>query len=78
MKNDPSGSRDRYHARGTRIVEVSFIVEECSYQEIAKIVDYPVGIVCSRLRRGRRMLHKALCRIVEDQGVIAGLRPDEG
>jgi len=32
--------------------------------------------VRSRLQRGRRMLQKALWRIAEDQGVIAGLSPD--
>ena len=60
-----------------RIVAALYFVEEFSYQEIADMVACPVGTVRSRLHRGRRMLQKALWRIAEDQGVIAGLRSDE-
>jgi RNA polymerase sigma-70 factor (ECF subfamily) len=60
-----------------RIVAALYFVEEFSYQEIADVVDCPVGTVRSRLHRGRRMLQKALWRIAEDQGVIVGLRPDK-
>jgi len=56
-----------------RIVVLSF-VEEFSCQEIADIVSCSVGRVCSRLHRGRRIRQKALWRIAEDQGLIAGLR----
>ncbi len=59
-----------------RIVAALYFVEEFSYQEIADLVACPVGTVRSRLHRGRRMLQKALWRIVEDQGVIAAFRPD--
>ena len=60
-----------------RIVAALYFVEEFSYQEIADIVDCPVGTVRSRLHRGRRMLQKALWSIAQDQGVIAGLHPDK-
>jgi RNA polymerase sigma-70 factor, ECF subfamily len=60
-----------------RIVAALYFVEEFSYQEIADIVACPVGTVRSRLHRGRRMLQQALWRIAEDQGVLAGLRPDK-
>lgn len=60
-----------------RIVAALYFVQELSYQEIADIVACPVGTVRSRLHRGRRMLQKALWRIAENQGVVAGLRPDQ-
>jgi RNA polymerase sigma-70 factor (ECF subfamily) len=57
-----------------RIVCALYFMEEFSYQEIADIVNCPVGTVRSRLHRGRRMLQKALWQVAEDQGIIAELR----
>jgi len=39
-------------------------VEEFSYQEIADILDCPIGTVRSRLNRGRKLLQKALWEYV--------------
>jgi RNA polymerase sigma-70 factor (ECF subfamily) len=58
-----------------RIVAALYFVEEFSYQEIAAMVACPVGTVRSRLHRGRRMLQKALWRIAEERGLLAGLGP---
>lgn len=35
-------------------------VEECTYQEMATILDVPPGTVMSRISRGRRLLHERL------------------
>lgn len=56
-----------------RIVCALYFMEEFSYQEIAAIVNCPVGTVRSRLHRGRRMLQQALWQVAEDQGIIAEL-----
>ena len=57
-----------------RTLAALYVVEEFSDQEIADIVACPVGTVRSRLQRDRRMLQKALWRIVEDQSVVAVFR----
>jgi RNA polymerase sigma-70 factor, ECF subfamily len=57
-----------------RVVSTLYFMEELSYQEIAEIVECPVGTVRSRLHRGRRMLQKALWYVAEQQGIVADLR----
>jgi hypothetical protein len=44
-------------------------MDEFSYQEIAEIIDCPVGTVRSRLHRGRKILQKLLWRVAEEQGI---------
>lgn len=39
-------------------------VEECTYQEVAKALDIPLGTVRSRLFRGRAMIRQSLARYV--------------
>ncbi len=53
------------------VVCALYFVQETSYQEIAEIVDCPVGSVRSRLHRGRRMLQRALWHVAEESGVIS-------
>jgi len=43
-----------------RVVVVLSDVQGCSYQEIAKIIEQPLGTVKSRLSRGRRRLREFL------------------
>ncbi|MEZ5283534.1 MAG: sigma-70 family RNA polymerase sigma factor [Vicinamibacterales bacterium] len=44
-------------------------VEELTYQEIAGVLDVPVGTVMSRIARGRRQLHAALVRARQTAGI---------
>ncbi len=45
-------------------------VQDFSYQEIATMLDIPIGTVMSRLHRGRRALQKALVKFAEERGLI--------
>jgi RNA polymerase sigma-70 factor (ECF subfamily) len=45
-------------------------VEELRYTEIAKILACPVGTVCSRLHRGRKILQQKLSNIATDNGTF--------
>jgi len=47
-------------------------VEEFSYEEIAEIMQCPIGTVMSRLHRGRRLLQKALYSHALAMGIIKG------
>lgn len=48
--------------------------QEMSYQEIATILDIPVGTVRSRLHRARMLLRKRLRRLAQSMGLAASLR----
>jgi RNA polymerase sigma-70 factor (ECF subfamily) len=54
-----------------RIVTVLYFMDEFSYQEIAEIIDCPVGTVRSRLHRSRKTLQKLLWRFAEEQGIVS-------
>jgi RNA polymerase sigma-70 factor (ECF subfamily) len=53
-----------------RVVTAMYLVDEMAYQEIAAVLEIPVGTVRSRLHRGRRLLQKALWRIAADRGLV--------
>ncbi len=55
-----------------RMVAALYFMDEFSYQEIADIIDCPVGTVRSRLHRGRRKLQKSLWRVAQEQGIVVG------
>lgn len=60
-----------------RVVSSLYFMEEFTYQEIAEMVECPLGTVRSRLHRGRKMLQKALWQIAEAQGILADLTSEK-
>lgn len=61
-----------------RMVATLYFMQELSYQEIAEVLDIPVGTVRSRLHRGRRILQKLLWRVAEERGIVGELASQEG
>jgi RNA polymerase sigma-70 factor, ECF subfamily len=55
-----------------RVVATLYFMEDLSYEEIAQILECPVGTVRSRLHRGRKMLQKALWQVAEEAGIVGG------
>jgi RNA polymerase sigma-70 factor (ECF subfamily) len=53
-----------------RLVATLYFIEDFSYQQIAEVLECPVGTVRSRLHRGRRMLQKALWDLAVDRGIV--------
>lgn len=45
-------------------------IQEFSYQEIADMLDIPIGTVMSRLHRGRKALQKSLVSFATERGLI--------
>lgn len=54
-----------------RIVSTMYFMNDLSYEEIARILECPVGTVRSRLHRGRKMLQKSLWQIAQEDGIVA-------
>jgi RNA polymerase sigma-70 factor (ECF subfamily) len=53
-----------------RLVATLYFIEDFSYQQIAEVLECPVGTVRSRLHRGRRMLQKALWDLAVERGIV--------
>ncbi len=53
-----------------RMVATLYFIEDFSYQQIAEVLECPVGTVRSRLHRGRRMLQKALWDVAVERGIV--------
>jgi RNA polymerase sigma-70 factor (ECF subfamily) len=53
-----------------RVVATLYFMDDFSYQEIANVLDVPVGTVRSRLHRGRKLLQKALWEVATDAGLV--------
>jgi RNA polymerase sigma-70 factor, ECF subfamily len=55
-----------------RVVATLYFVEELRYQDIALVLDLPIGTVRSRLHRARRILQVKLWQVAEDNGLVRG------
>jgi RNA polymerase sigma-70 factor (ECF subfamily) len=55
-----------------RVVATLYFIEDFSYQQIAEVLECPVGTVRSRLHRGRRMLQKVLWDVAVERGIVQG------
>jgi RNA polymerase sigma-70 factor, ECF subfamily len=58
-----------------RTVATLYFMDDLSYQEIADILEVPIGTVRSRLHRGRHMLQKQLWRVAEELGIVPTSSP---
>lgn len=54
-----------------RVVCALYFMYDAPYQEIADMLEVPVGTVRSRLHRGRRMLQKALWESAVEAGIVS-------
>jgi len=61
-----------------RTVATLYFMDDLSYQEIADILEVPIGTVRSRLHRGRHMLQKQLWRVAEELGIVPESAPARG
>jgi RNA polymerase sigma-70 factor, ECF subfamily len=53
-----------------RVVATLYFMDDLSYEEIARVLECPVGTVRSRLHRSRKMLQKALWQVAEEDGIV--------
>ena len=60
-----------------REAAILYFTQDLSYQEIAGILDVPVGTVRSRLHRGRRLLQRKLWLLAEEYGIVPAKRVTE-
>jgi len=60
-----------------RVVSALYFMDEFSYQEIAEMLNIPVGTVRSRLHRGRKLLQKNLWHIAQEHGILQEMGAEE-
>lgn len=53
-----------------RVVSSMYFEEDMAYQDIARVLEIPVGTVRSRLHRGRKLLQRRLWDVALETGVI--------
>ena len=53
-----------------RTVAALYFLEDCTYEQMAELLECPIGTIRSRLNRARRRLRSALRQIAEDRGYV--------
>jgi RNA polymerase sigma-70 factor (ECF subfamily) len=53
-----------------RTVATLYFMQDLPYQEIAEMLEVPIGTVRSRLHRARRMLQKTLWEVAAERGIV--------
>jgi RNA polymerase sigma-70 factor (ECF subfamily) len=53
-----------------RVVATLYFLDDLKYDEIAEVLDVPIGTVRSRLHRARRLLQKRLWNVALDHGLV--------
>lgn len=56
-----------------RLVCVMYFLNDFGYEQIAEVLEIPVGTVRSRLHRGRKALQRILWDLAVERGVVAGV-----
>ena len=69
-RRSSTGATSAAASDGVVVAVVLADLQDFSYNEIAEIVDCPVGTVMSRLFRGRKRLQEALFAHAVEQGII--------
>jgi RNA polymerase sigma-70 factor (ECF subfamily) len=60
-----------------RVAATLYFMQDLSYEEIAQVLDVPIGTVRSRLHRGRKLLQKALWQVALDHGLVGERQGDQ-
>jgi RNA polymerase sigma-70 factor (ECF subfamily) len=59
-----------------RTAATLYFMQDLPYQEIAEILDVPIGTVRSRLHRARRMLQRRLWSVARERGIVGTPSPE--
>jgi RNA polymerase sigma-70 factor (ECF subfamily) len=59
-----------------RTVATLYFVDDLSYQEIAEVLNRPIGTVRSRLHRGQKMLMQTLWALAVERGIVQPSEPE--
>ncbi|MCW5936681.1 MAG: sigma-70 family RNA polymerase sigma factor [Fimbriimonadaceae bacterium] len=59
-----------------RAAATLYFLNDFTYEQIAEMLEIPVGTVRSRLHRGRKLMQKVLWDIARERGIVDGEAPE--